>query len=123
MMPRTALLVALIALVTVSVVGCAPTAVTKFDVAKNLQNDKKFQDAVQEYKAFISDNNKSSLVPYALYNIAWCHRGMGRKQQTLNAYQNLIDQYPGSDPAAWAKVEMRRLKGMTLTPPKGSKTK
>jgi len=98
-------------------VGCAPTPVTKYDVAKNLQKQNKFADAIKEYQQFIEANKDSSLVPYALYNIAWCYRGMYKKDEALAAYKQLIDQYPQSEPAQWAKVDMERLEKMELKPP------
>ena len=124
MRPRIALLALAVAVGTVALIGCAPSLATKYDLAKNLQNEKKFDDAIEEYDLYIQENSKSTLVPYALYNIAWCHRGMYEKAEALAAYQRVIDQYPGTDPAGWAKVEMDRLKAMELTPPaKGSGAK
>lgn len=123
MRPRRVLLGVAAALGVVLVVGCAPTPVTKYDVAKKLQRHRKFASAIKEYEQFISQNKDSVLVPYALYNIAWCYRGLYKKQEALDAYKKVIDQYPASDPAAWARTEMDRLKKMELKPPPPPKKK
>jgi len=100
--------------------GCAPTMQTKWDVAKNSQKSQKYAEAIKAYNEYLADaaNKDSMLLPHALYEIGVCQQAMGDKPAAMAAYKKVIDQYPASDPAKWASVDMKRLEGMELTPPK-----
>ena len=117
MRSRIALLTLVLVAVAVLAVGCAPSAVTKFDAAKISQGKGEYAEAIANFESFIAENEASGLRPYALYNIAHCQRGLYKKAEALAAYQKVIDQFPASEPAQWAKVEMARLKKIDLVPP------
>jgi TolA-binding protein len=89
--------------------GCGPSTVTKYDVAKKLAAKGDYQGAISAYQEFITANPDSSLVPYAMYNIALTYRGADDNAAALAAYQKLIEQYPTKDPAQWAAADVREM--------------
>jgi tetratricopeptide (TPR) repeat protein len=111
------------ALGAVVLVGCSflsPTPVTKFDRAQDLQKDGKHSAAIENYKAFIAESGKDypKLLPYAQYEIAYSYRCLGRMTEARDAYKKVMDLYPTSEQAQWAKDEMKELdKAMMTTPP------
>jgi TolA-binding protein len=109
------------ALGAIVLAGCSlmsPTPVTKFDKAKDLQNDGKYTEAVTQYKLFIADKEYPGLLPYAQYNIACSYRSLGKMTEARDAYKKVMDLYPTSDPAQWAKDELKELdKTMMAAPP------
>jgi TolA-binding protein len=114
-----ACLFAAAALGAVVLFGCgSPTPVTKFDQAKDLQNDGKYSDAIAKYKAFIAEKEYPNLAPFAQYNIARSYRSLGKLTDARDAYKKVIDLYPTSEPAQWAKDELKELgKAMMPAPP------
>ena len=114
---RTGLSILAVVVSVAAWAGCVPSSLTRYDVARNLHNEKEFGDAIEEYEIFIAENKKNALVPDALYNIAWCHRSMDERALALLAYQKLIDQYPGTNAAERGKVEMAGLRAEKPAPP------
>lgn len=114
-----ACLLAAAALGAVVLFGCAsPTPVTKFDKAKDLQNDGKYSDAIAKYKEFIAEKEYPNLLPFAQYNIARSYRSLGKLADARDAYNKVMDLYPTSEPAQWAKDELKELdKAMQSAPP------
>jgi TolA-binding protein len=114
-----ACLFAAAALGAVVLFGCGtPTPVTKFDQAKDMQNDGKYSDAIAKYKVFISEKEYPGLLPFAQYNIARSYRSLGKLADARDAYKKVTELYPTSEPAQWAKDEMRELdKAMQSAPP------
>jgi len=114
-----ACLFAAAALGAVVLFGCgSPTPVTKFDRAKDLQNDGKYSDAIVQYRAFIADKEYPNLLPFAQYNIARSYRSLNRMTDARDAYKKVMDLYPTSEPAQWAKDELKELnRAMEMTPP------
>jgi TolA-binding protein len=114
-----ACLFAVAALGAVVLFGCGtPTPVTKFDKAKDLQNDGKYSDAITQYKSFIAEKEYPNLVPFAQYNIARSYRSMGKMTDARDAYKKVMDLYPASEPAQWAKDELKELdKAMEMAAP------
>lgn len=103
---RTALVgIAAMAVVLVAI-GCAPTPVTKYDVAYNYLDKDQYTEAIDTFSMFIEENPDSTLVPVALYNIAWAYRGLEDMESAKAAYTKVIEQYPTSEAAEWAKAEM-----------------
>jgi len=97
--------------------GCgSPTPVTKFDRAKDLQNDAKYTDAIAKYKEFIAEKEYPNLLPFAQYNIARSYRALGRITDARDAYKKVMDLYPTSEPAQWAKDELKELNKVMGTP-------
>jgi TolA-binding protein len=90
--------------------GCGPSMVTKYDVAKNLAEKGDPAAAIETYKEFIAQNPDSTLVPYAMYNIALLHKEMNDDAGAMAAYEKLIEQFPAKDPAQWAKANLREMK-------------
>jgi TolA-binding protein len=113
-----ACLFAAAALGAVVLFGCgSPTPVTKFDRAKDLQNDGKYSEAIATYKAFIAEKEYPGLLPFAQYNIALSYRKLGKMTEARDAYRKVMDLYPTSDPAQWAKDELKELdKAMQMAP-------
>ena len=118
MRTRTALLLVLTALVSISLIGCRSLPDTKYDEAASLKKSKKYSAAITKYNQFIAENKYPSLNPYAQYNIARCCVEMKNKPAAQAAYKKLIAQYPQSEPAQWAKRDLRDLEKMTLIPAK-----
>ena len=114
-----ACLFAAAALGAVVLFGCGtPTPVTKFDKAKDLQNDGKYSDAIAKYKEFIAEKEYPNLLPFAQYNIARSYRSLGKMTDARDAYKKVMELYPTSEPAQWAKDELKELdKAMEMTPP------
>ena len=114
-----ACLFAAAALGAVVLFGCnTPSPVTKFDKATELRKDGKYSDAIAQYKAFIADKEYPGLLPYAQYNIAVSYRSLNRMTDARDAYKKVMDLYPTSEPAQWAKDELKGLdKTMEMTPP------
>lgn len=119
MRTRSAWLCAVTAVGALLVVGCAPGPVTKYDVAKGQQEKKEYSAAISSYNQFMTDpaNANSTLLPYALYNVAWSYRGMYDQEGAMKAYTQLTQQFPASDPAKWAASEMRDLQQNPLKKP------
>ena len=112
-----ACLLATAALGAVVLFGCAtPTPVTKFDRAKDLQNDGKYSEAIAKYREFIAEREYPGLFPYAQYEIARSYKRSGKIMDAQEAYKKVMDLYPTSEPAQWAKDE---LKGLSTAPPMG----
>ncbi len=120
MKAHRACLLAAAALGAVVLFGCAtPTPVTKFDQAKDLQNDGKYSAAVAKYKEFIAEKEYPNLLPFAQYNIARSYRSLGKIADARDAYTKVMDLYPTSEPAQWSKDELKELdKAMQMPPAK-----
>ena len=113
-----ACLFATAALGAVILFGCGPAKQTKFDTAKDLQNDGKYAQAIAEYKAFIAERDYKGLLPFAQYNIARSYRMLGNMPEARAAYAKVIENYPESHPAEWSKAELKELdKLMENLPP------
>ena len=103
--------------------GCTtPTAVTKYDVACQLEEKadcakdvqvkaRNYTDAIATYNVFIMQNQLAykGLVPYARYKIALCYRRLGKKTEALAAYKDVLDKDPGTKPAEWSRAESAEL--------------
>jgi len=111
--------------------GCTtPTTVTKYDVASQLEEKadkamdvqvkaRNYTDAIAKYNEFIAQSQMAypKLVPYAAYKIALCYRGLQKKSEAMAAYEQVIDKYPGTEPASWSRAEMAELeKIMNMKP-------
>jgi TolA-binding protein len=98
--------------------GCgSATPVTKFDTAKDLQNEGKYSDAIAKYKEFIAEKEYPNLLPFAQYNMARSYRALGRITDARDAYKKVMDLYPTSEPAQWAKDELKELESAMQTAP------
>ena len=107
----TGLLLTTVVVGAMILTACAPTQFAAFNAGKNFQGAQKFSEAVDKYNAFISHNQDSTLVPYALYYIGQCYIGLDKKADALTALEKVKEQYPASDPARWAELAIQRLQG------------
>jgi tetratricopeptide (TPR) repeat protein len=109
------------ALGAVVLFGCStPTAITKFDKAQDLQKDGKHSAAIENYNTFIKESGKDypKLLPYAQYEIGYSYRCLNKMNEARDAYKKVLDLYPTSEQAQWAKDEMKVLdKATEATPP------
>ena len=91
--------------------GCVqvPTKFAAYPAADSLQKDGKFAEAIEKYNEFVETNPESALVPNALFHIAECYVGLDQKDDATAAFKKVMDQFPASDPAQWAKQKIKIL--------------
>ena len=106
---RMALLVLMVAVISLGLVGCTTMPTTGYDAAKSLQGNEKYSEAIKKYQEFIAGDQFDELDPYAQYNIGMCYKEMNDTAAAAAAFKKVVDQYPQSEPAQWAKVEMQML--------------
>ncbi len=97
--------------------GCAPKASTTYDVARNFDDAKQYKEAIAKYDEYVKMNATSALVPYAMYFKAVCYENLYDKQNAMDAYKKVVQQYPQTDPGQWAKIAMEDLDKRTLVAP------
>ena len=105
--------------------GCANLFATQklppYDLAWNLQKKSDFAGAIKAYNDFTKDpanKNDSFFLPRAQYNIAWCYWGMGDKDKAMEAFKEVVKQYPASEQRKWAEMDMARLEKLEPPAPK-----
>jgi tetratricopeptide (TPR) repeat protein len=116
---QRACLFAAAALGAVVLFGCTSTPApgTKFDQAKDLQNAGRYSDAIAKYKEFIAQKEYPDILPFAQYNIARSYRALGKTTDAREAYKKVMDLYPTSEQAQWAKDELKELDSAMQTAP------
>lgn len=72
-------------------------------------SENKQTSAVEVFKEFLKEYPKDEMAPYAQYSIAWGYWAMRRKEESVLAYQQVIDKYPRSPYAKKAKAEVEKL--------------
>jgi tetratricopeptide (TPR) repeat protein len=136
---RAVALCAMVAVLLVVGPGCAggPSGPKlPYEVARDLENGGKYAEAIEKYKANIAESPSSLLSPYAAFRIAKCYERIGAKDPTaegkarakeeaLKAYDAVVEKYPESEAAKWAKVDKDYLEknadkvlGKPVAPPK-----
>lgn len=84
---------------------------TRYDQAKELQSKEQYEAAIARFAAFIDEEKTNALVPYALYNMAQCHRELGHKEEAAALCRKIVTEYSGLAPARWASNDLRQLTG------------
>jgi predicted negative regulator of RcsB-dependent stress response len=69
----------------------------------------KFAEAREQFEAFLRESGSSSLAPNAAFGIASCLDGLGKTNEAVVAYQNVLTTYPGSSTANQAKLALAGL--------------
>jgi TolA-binding protein len=112
-----ACLFAVAALGAVVLFGCTSMPATKFDQAKDLQKEGKYAEAIKLYRDFIAEGEYPSIRASAQYEIARSYRSLNRVSDAREAYKKVMDLYPTSQEAQWAKEELKELDKMVETAP------
>jgi TolA-binding protein len=113
-----ACLFAVAALGAVVLFGCGTSMpATKFDKAKDLQKEGKYAEAIKLYKEFMAEGEYPGIRASAQYEIARSYRSLNRMTEAREAYQKVMDLYPTSQEAQWAKEELKELNKMMETAP------
>ena len=77
----------------------APATAAEMDMIRDAETayrDGRLQDALSQYESFIATFPYSDLAPSALVAMGQIHEKQDQKVQAIAAYQELVDQHPGS---------------------------
>ncbi len=91
-----------------------PTSTTadrlRFRQAENVFQSGNYEAAVEEFRQYLRITNNREMMPEAYYNMADAYTRLGRKEEAAEAYETLINEFPSSERAASALVELGRIK-------------
>lgn len=88
-----------LAATAVAVTACTfspPEDWTHYELGQKLRTDGDYQNAIQEYRAFIAEDPHSNLAPDAQSKIAICYFNLKDPADELAAYRELVANYPDS---------------------------
>lgn len=82
----------------------------RFRQAENRFQAGDYNAAVDEFRQYIRITNRQDLLPDAYYNLADSYLRVNNRDQAIEAYQTLIDEFPDSERAASALADLGNLK-------------
>ncbi len=90
-----------------------PTSTTadrlRFRQAENVFQSGDYEGAVREFRQYLRITNNRNLMPDAYFNMADAYQRTDQKQQAAETYETLINDFPDSERAAPALVELGRI--------------
>ncbi|MBN2363165.1 tetratricopeptide repeat protein [candidate division WOR-3 bacterium] len=78
-----------------------------FYLAESQFNQKKYDDAFSNYSLFRANYPLSPFMPSALYKCGLCKLATGIESESQRFFADVIDAYPESQEAEWAKEKLR----------------
>ncbi|TVR17335.1 MAG: tetratricopeptide repeat protein [Balneolaceae bacterium] len=90
-----------------------PTSTTadrlRFRQAENVFQSGDYDGAVREFRQYLRITNNRNLMPEAYFNMADAFQRLNRKQEAIETYETLINDFPDSDRKATSLAELGRL--------------
>ncbi len=95
--------------VTTEWAGTAAAATAQFRVADELRKEKKYDEAVKEYRDFATKNPTHPLVAGSIASLGQTLEIAGKSDEALTAYQRIQTSYPNSGHFAIALIGIARI--------------
>ncbi len=71
--------------------------------------NKQYDRSADAYQTLLASLKDADRIPGVLYSLGRCFELMGKREQAMTAYQNLIQQYPGTVPAEQAQWNIKNI--------------
>jgi tol-pal system protein YbgF len=83
----------------------------RYGLAETYYARARYDEAAEEYNRVIDNNYQGKKTPASLLKLGLCYRAEGRRQDARRTWQQLADEFPGTEEAKVAQQRLDELRG------------